>query len=62
MGDEITTVLRLVSEGKLSPEEAAPIIEALGRPAAPPPQPDARTPDAAPWTPPSTRRCSMSTG
>jgi hypothetical protein len=40
MGDEITTVLRLVSEGKLSPEEAAPIIEALGRPAAshvPPP-------------------------
>lgn len=36
MGDEITTVLRLVSEGKLSPEEAAPIIEALGRPAATP--------------------------
>ena len=31
MGDELTTVLRLVSEGKLSPEEAAPIIDALTR-------------------------------
>ena len=29
MSDELNTVLRLVSEGKLSPEEAAPIIEAL---------------------------------
>ena len=47
MGDEITTVLRLVSEGKLSPEEAAPIIEALGRPAAPHPPPDARSGSAA---------------
>jgi hypothetical protein len=27
----MNTVLRLVAEGKLSPEEAAPIIEALGR-------------------------------
>ena len=35
MGDEIATVLRLVSEGKLTAEEAAPIIEALSRPAAP---------------------------
>lgn len=35
MGDELATVLRLVSEGKLSAEEAAPIIEALQRPAAP---------------------------
>ena len=33
MGDELATVLRLVSEGKLSPEQAAPIIEALTRPA-----------------------------
>ena len=33
MGDELSTILRLVSEGKLSAEEAAPIIEALGRPA-----------------------------
>src|SRR4029077_20815947 len=32
VGDEMTTILRLVSEGKLSAEEAAPIIEALGRP------------------------------
>ena len=31
MRDELATVLRLVSEGKLSPEEAAPIIEALSR-------------------------------
>jgi len=31
MSDEMSTVLRLVAEGKLSPEEAAPIIEALGK-------------------------------
>lgn len=37
MGDELATVLRLVSEGKLSAEEAAPIIEALGRHRIPPP-------------------------
>jgi hypothetical protein len=36
MGDELATVLRLVAEGKLSAAEAAPIIEALQRPAAPP--------------------------
>ncbi|HEY7464242.1 MAG TPA: hypothetical protein VH987_07370 [Candidatus Limnocylindria bacterium] len=29
MSEEMNTVLRLVAEGKLSPEEAAPIIEAL---------------------------------
>jgi hypothetical protein len=38
MSEELQTVLRLVAEGKLSPEEAAPIIEALttraGSPAA----------------------------
>ncbi|MDP9468208.1 MAG: hypothetical protein M3P32_05635 [Chloroflexota bacterium] len=40
MGDELATVLRLVAEGKLSAEEAAPIIEVLRRPAAPrPPEP-----------------------
>ena len=40
MSDELATVLRLVSEGKLSAEEAAPIIAALNRPrAAQPPQP-----------------------
>jgi hypothetical protein len=40
MGDELTTILRLVVEGKLSAEEAAPIIEALGRHAPPrPPEP-----------------------
>lgn len=47
MGDEITTVLRLVSEGKLSPEEAAPIIEALGLSAAAPPPPRAHNDAAA---------------
>jgi hypothetical protein len=31
MPEELETVLRLVAEGKLSPEEAAPIIDALGR-------------------------------
>lgn len=31
MRDELATILRLVSEGTLSPEEAAPIIEALSR-------------------------------
>lgn len=40
MGDELAIVLRLVAEGKLSAEEAAPIIEALGRHgAARPPEP-----------------------
>jgi hypothetical protein len=40
MSDELATVLRLVSEGKLSAEEAAPIIAALSRPRAPqPPEP-----------------------
>jgi hypothetical protein len=29
MPDELDTILRLVAEGKLSPEEAAPIIDAL---------------------------------
>ena len=31
MRDELATILRLVSEGTLSPDEAAPIIEALSR-------------------------------
>ena len=31
MPDEMTTILRLVAEGTLSPEEAAPIIDALSR-------------------------------
>lgn len=31
MSEEMNTVLRLVAEGKLTPEEAAPIIEALGQ-------------------------------
>jgi hypothetical protein len=49
MGDELATVLRLVSEGKLSAEEAAPIIEALGRhgvrrPPAPPAPPEPPAP------------------
>ena len=47
MGDELTTVLRLVSEGKLSAEEAAPIIAALNRPRSPqPPAPPSEFPFA----------------
>jgi hypothetical protein len=38
MREELETVLRLVAEGKLTPEEAAPIVDALTgtRPAPPP--------------------------
>ena len=36
MPDEMATVLRLVAEGKLSPDEAAPIIDALARATRPP--------------------------
>lgn len=36
MSEELATVLRLVSEGKLTAEEAAPIIEALSRHRTPP--------------------------
>jgi hypothetical protein len=35
MNEELATVLRLVSEGRLTPEEAAPIVEALSRTEAP---------------------------
>lgn len=31
MNEELATILRLVSEGRLTPEEAAPIVEALSR-------------------------------
>ncbi len=34
MRDELATILRLVAEGKLSADEAAPIIEALSAPRA----------------------------
>ena len=44
MGDELATVLRLVAEGKVTAEEAAPIIEALSRSGAP----RAATPSGAP--------------
>jgi hypothetical protein len=37
MSEELNTVLRLVAEGKLSPEEAAPIIDALTAPRQSPP-------------------------
>jgi hypothetical protein len=47
MGDELATILRLVSEGTLSAEEAAPIIEALGRP-------DQSRPAGSPPPPPGT--------
>jgi hypothetical protein len=44
MSDELNTVLRLVAEGKLSPEEASPIIDALTAARAPGP----RRPDREP--------------
>jgi hypothetical protein len=50
MPDEMTTILRLVAEGTLTPEEAAPIIDALSRAAGPQP------PDPPPATPASGRR------
>lgn len=36
MSEELATILRLVSEGRLTPEEAAPIVEALSRSSAAP--------------------------
>jgi hypothetical protein len=45
MSGELETVLRLVAEGRLTPEEAAPIIEALStRAAAQPPAPPSSPP------------------
>lgn len=35
MPDELQVILRMVAEGHLSPEEAAPVIEALTRPVKP---------------------------
>jgi len=37
MSDELETILRLVAEGKLTPEEAAPIVAALSERHDPPP-------------------------
>jgi hypothetical protein len=59
MGDELATVLRLVSEGKLSAEEAAPIIEALGNrtvPRTPGPPPPAAWAGGTPVKGPSRGR------
>ena len=51
MGDELATILRLVSEGKLSADEAAPIIEALGVTGAPrPPEPPGPSPTGFSFT------------
>src|SRR5919106_2200954 len=51
MGDELGTVLRLVAEGRITPEEAAPIIEALSgvqrTSATSPPPPPSPPADAA---------------
>jgi hypothetical protein len=55
MGDELATVLRLVSEGKLSAEEAAPIIEALSRHRVPPPS-EPPTPPTPPGSVPGRGR------
>lgn len=37
MSEELETILRLVAEGKLTPEEAAPIVAALSERHVPPP-------------------------
>lgn len=50
MRDELATVLRLVAEGKLSPDEAAPIIEALSSPR---PGAAGREPPPPPVVPPA---------
>lgn len=55
MGDELATILRLVSEGKLSAEEAAPIIEALQRHRVPPPS-EPPTPPTPPGSVPGKGR------
>jgi hypothetical protein len=58
MRDELATILRLVRDGVLSPEEAAPIIDALSRSAGGPsgePGPAAQPGPAARPTPGSTR-------
>ena len=48
MSGEIETVLRLVAEGRLTPEEAAPIIEALSARGTTPRAPAAPLPPSAP--------------
>ena len=48
MRDELSIVLRLVAEGRLSPDDAAPLIDALSRPA---PRPSVNR--AEPGRPPS---------
>lgn len=47
MREELQTILRLVAEGRLTPEEAAPIVDALTvRPGPPPPPGPPRPGDA----------------
>ena len=47
MPDELEAVLRLVAEGRITPEEAAPIIDALSRLPGPPAASErGRAPDA----------------
>ena len=55
MRDELAIVLRLVAEGRITPEEAAPLIEALGRaPSGAPygPEPDTERGPMPPPAPP----------
>ena len=55
MRDELAIVLRLVAEGRLSPGDAAPLVEALNRPSEPsaPPAPGPSGPRAELRQPPS---------
>jgi len=58
MRDELAIVLRLVAEGRLSPDDAAPLIEALNRPSdgdatlSPGPAPNRAEPGRPPPPPP----------
>jgi hypothetical protein len=47
MPEELDTILRLVAEGTLSPDEAAPIIAALARPERRHPRADDGSPERA---------------
>jgi hypothetical protein len=46
MSGELEALLRLVAEGRLTPEEAAPLVAALTEPSAAPPTPPAVAPES----------------
>ena len=54
MNAELEMVLRLVADGRLTPDEAAPIVAALSERAAPPSSPAAAVPSSGPAVPATT--------